>query len=80
MQQPPVDHKHGYREFQKDGQMFLPQMALTPGESSLPEPSLLVEEEVPENLGCKWRVLYPFELPEVRFPTDTILPNQRRFA
>ena len=28
-------------------------------ESSLPEPSLLVEEEVPENLGCKWRVLHP---------------------
>ena len=32
------------------------------GESSLPEPSLLVEEEVPENLGCVWRVLHPFEL------------------
>ena len=44
------------------------------GESSLPEPSLLVEEEVPENLGHEWRVMYPFELP------DTTPPNQRRLA
>ena len=28
------------------------------GESDLHEPSLSVEEEVPENLGCKWRVLH----------------------
>ena len=47
-------------------------------ESSLHEPSLL--EEVPENLGCKWRGLHPFELAGVRFPTDTTLPNQRRLA
>ena len=26
------------------------------------------------------RVLYPFELPRVRFPTDTMPPNQRRLA
>ena len=44
-------------------------------ESSLPEPSLLVEEEVPENLGREWRVLHPFEL-----PTDTTPPNQRMLA
>ena len=50
------------------------------GESSLPEPSLLVEEEVPEILGHEWRVLHPFELPGVRFPTDTTPPNQRRLA
>ena len=52
-------------------------------ESSLHEPSspsLLIEEEVPENLGCEWRVLQPFELPGVRFPTDTTPPNQRRLA
>ena len=47
--------------------------------SSLPEPSLL-EEEVPENLGHEWRVLHPFELPRVKFPTDTTPPNQRRLA
>ena len=50
------------------------------GESSLHEPSLLTEEEVPENIGHKWGVLHPFELPGVRFPTDTTLPNQRRLA
>ena len=45
-------------------------------ESSLSGPSLL-EEEVPENLGHEWRVLHPFEIPGVRFPTDTTPPNQR---
>ena len=50
------------------------------GRSSLPESSLLVEEEVPENLGREWRVLHPFEIPGVRFPTDTTPPNQRRLA
>ena len=50
------------------------------GESSLLEPFLLVEEEVPENLGHEWRFLHPFELPGVRFPTDTTPPNQRRLA
>ena len=49
------------------------------GESSLHEPSLLIEE-VPENLGHEWRVLHPFELPGVRFPMDTTPPNQRRLA
>ena len=48
-------------------------------ESSLSGPSLL-EEEVPENLGHEWRVLHPFEILGVRFPTDTTPPNQRRFA
>ena len=50
------------------------------GESSLSEPSLLVEGEVPENLGHEWRVLHPFELPGVRFPIDTNPPNQRRLV
>ena len=50
------------------------------GESSLHELSLLIEEEVPENLGHEWMVVHPFELPGVRFPTDTTPPNQRRLA
>ena len=50
------------------------------GEISLHEPSLLIEKEVPVNLGHEWRVLHPFELPGVRFPTDTTPPNQRRLA
>ena len=48
-------------------------------ESSLSGPSLL-QEEVPESLSHKWRVLHPFEIPGVRFPTDTTPPNQRRLA
>ena len=50
------------------------------GDSDLHEPSLSVEEEVPENLGHNWRVLHPFELSRVRFPTDTTPSNQNRLA
>ena len=50
------------------------------GESDLHEPPLASEEEVPENLGCEWRVLHPFKLPGVRHPTNTTPPNQRRLA
>ena len=31
-------------------------------------------------MGHEWRVLHPFDLPGVRFPTDTMPPNQRRLA
>ena len=37
-------------------------------------------EDIPDELGCKWTVLHPFELPGVRFPTDSTPPNQRRLA
>ena len=37
-------------------------------------------EDIPDELGHEWRVLHPFELPRVRFPTDTTPPNQRRLA
>ena len=50
------------------------------GESDLHESPSSVEEEVPENLGCEWRLLHPFELPGVKHPTDTTPPNQRRLA
>ena len=29
-------------------------------------------EDIPDELGHKWRVLHPFDLPGVRFPTDTM--------
>ena len=48
-------------------------------ESSLSQPSLLAEG-IPENLGHEWRVLHPFEVPGVRFPTDNTPPSQRRLA
>ena len=37
-------------------------------------------EDIPDELGHEWRVLHPFDLPGVRFPTDTMPPNQRRLA
>ena len=37
-------------------------------------------EEIPDELGHEWRVLHLFDLPGVRFPTDTMPPNQRRLA
>ena len=48
-------------------------------ESSLSEPYLLAEG-IPEELGHEWRVLHPFEIPGVRFPTDNTPPYQRRLA
>ena len=48
-------------------------------ENSLTEPYLLAEG-IPEELGHEWRVLHPFEIPGVRFPTDNTPPNQRRLA
>ena len=37
-------------------------------------------EDIPDELGHEWRVRHLFELPGVRFPTDTMPPNQRRLA
>ena len=35
---------------------------------------------IPDELGHEWRVLHPFNLPGVMFPTDTTPSNQRRLA
>ena len=40
----------------------------------------LVLEGLPDELGPEWRVLHPFEIPGVRYPTEDIPPNQRRLA
>ena len=48
-------------------------------ESGGTETSVLVEG-IPEELGHEWRVLHPFEIPGVRFPTDATPLNQRRLA
>ena len=37
-------------------------------------------EGILHELGHEWRVLHPFEIPGVRFPTDNTPPNQRRLA
>ena len=48
-------------------------------ESGGTETSVLAEG-IPEELGHEWRVLHPFEIPQVRFSTDATPPNQRRLA
>ena len=48
-------------------------------ESDLTE-SYALAEGIPEKLGHEWRVLHPFEIPGVRFPTYNTPPNQRRLA
>ena len=40
----------------------------------------MLPEEIPDELGHECRVLHPFNLPRVRFPTDSTPPNQRRLA
>ena len=40
----------------------------------------LVLEGLPDELGPEWRVLHPFEIPGVRFPTEDTPPNDRRLA
>ena len=40
----------------------------------------LVLEGFPDELGPEWRVLHPFEIPGVRYPTEDTPPNQRRLA
>ena len=63
-----------------EGQTTEPQRE---GTSSSEHELSLVEtlpEEIPDVLGHEWRVLHPFDLPGVRFPTDTTTTNQRRLA
>ena len=40
----------------------------------------VLPEEITDELGHEWRVLHPFELPGMRFPTDSTPLNQRRLA
>ena len=42
------------------------------------EPCVL--EGLPDELGPEWRVLHPFEIPGVRFPTEDTPPTHRRLA
>ena len=35
---------------------------------------------LPDELGPEWRILYPFEIPGVRSPTEDTPPNHRRLA
>ena len=61
-----------------EGQISKPQEEdNSSGETSVVE---TLPEEIPDELGLEWRVLHPFDLPGVRFPTDTTPSNQRCLA
>ena len=40
----------------------------------------LVIEGLPDELGPEWRILHPFDIPGVRFPTEDTPPNHWRLA
>ena len=63
-----------------EGQTTEPQREGT--SSSEHELSLVetLQEEIPDKLGHEWRVLHQFDLPGVRFPTNTTPSNQRCLA
>ena len=52
------------------------------GDSSRSDPSepYVLAEGIPDELGQEWRILHPFKIPGVRFPTDDTTSNQRRLA
>ena len=63
-----------------EGQISEPTRENASSNESSPFAIEVLPEEIPDELGCEWRVLHPFELPGVRFPTDNTPPNQRRLA
>ena len=46
-------------------------------DESNPSDIYVTPEEIPDELGHEWRVLHPFELPGVRFPTDITPPKSK---
>ena len=63
-----------------EGQMAEPRREGDSSNESLETMEEMIPREIPDELGCEWRVLHPFDLPGVRFPTDTTPSNQRRLA
>ena len=63
-----------------EGQINEPSQEGTGSAESISTEPYLLAEGIPENLGHEWRILHPFEIPGVRFPTNNTPPNQRRLA
>ena len=63
-----------------EGQTAEPRREGDSSNESLETMKETIPGEIPDELGCEWRVLHPFDLPGVRFPTDTTPSNQRRLA
>ena len=63
-----------------EGQMTEPRREGESSNESLETMKETIPWEITDELGHEWRVLHPFDLPGVRFPTDTTPSNQRRLA
>ena len=63
-----------------EGQINEPTRESASSDENTPSTKEVLPEEIPEELGCEWRVLHPFGLPGVRFQMDSTLLNQRRLA
>ena len=63
-----------------EGQIYEPTQDDTHSTESRQTETYVLAEGILEELGHEWRVLHPFEIPGVRFPTDATPPNQRRLA
>ena len=63
-----------------EGQINKPTQDDTHSAESSQTETYVLAEGIPEESGHEWRVLHPFEILGVRFPTDATPPNQRRLA
>ena len=63
-----------------EGQTTEPRRERDSSNESLETMEEAIPGDIPDELGCEWRVLHPFDLPGVRFPNDTTPSNQRCLA
>ena len=63
-----------------EGQTTEPRRERDSSNGSLETMEETIPGDIPDELGCEWRVLHPFDLPGVRFPNDTTPSNQRCLA
>ena len=63
-----------------EGQTNEPRREEDSSSESITSMKEMLPEDIPDELGHEWRVLYPFDLPGVRNPMDTMPTNQRRLA
>ena len=63
-----------------EGQINEPTQDDTHSTESGQTETYVLEEGIPEELGHEWRVLHPFEIPGVRFPTDDTPPKSEEIS
>ena len=63
-----------------EGQTTEPRREGDSSNESLETMEETIPGDIPDEFGHEWRVLHPFDLPGVRFPTDTTPSNQRRLV